>query len=446
MVHQMTEKNMFDKRLDSIWLPYTANRAFRDNPRIIESANGFYYKTPDGRSILDSFSGLWTTGLGHCHPAIVAAVQEQVSKLDYSAGFQMASSVALTAAEKLVATAPTGFTRAFFTNSGSEAVDTALKIALGYHRLKGNGTRTRFVGREKGYHGCNLGGTSVGGIPLNRKLFEDGLLPFVDHLPHTLDHEHNAFSKGQPKWGAHLAEALERIVELHSAETIAAVIVEPVSGSSGVIIPPEDYLQRLRQICTKHGILLIFDEVITAFYRIGNSFGCERFGVMPDIITTAKGITNGVIPMGAVLVKEEIYQTFMRGAEQGIEFFHGYTYSGHPVAAAAAIAALSVYVEEDIPCQVSKLEPRFEKAIHVMNDAAHVIDIRNFGLMGAIELAPRAGSPGARGMEAHIKCFEQGLMVRNGMDTLQFAPFLTSTPDLFDETFRIVRKVLESIK
>ncbi len=442
----MTEKNMFDKELESIWLPFTANRAFREKPRIIESGSGFYYKTPEGRTIMDSFSGLWTTGLGHCHPAIVAAVQEQVGKLDYSAGFQMASSVALKAADKFVATAPTGFTRAFFTNSGSEAVDTALKIALGYHRLKGNGTRTRFVGREKGYHGCNLGGTSVGGMPLNRKMFEDGLLPFVDHLPHTLDQQHNAFSKGQPKWGAHLAEALERIVELHGAETIAAVIVEPVSGSSGVIIPPVDYLQRLRQICTKHGILLIFDEVITAFYRIGRSFGCERFGVMPDIITTAKGITNGVIPMGAVLVKEELYQTFMRGAESGIEFFHGYTYSGHPVAAAAAIASLSIYVDEDIQGQVSILEPQFEKAIHAMSDAAHVIDIRNIGLMGAIELAPREGSPGARGMEAHIKCFEQGLMVRNGTDTLQFAPFLTSTPDLFDETFRIVRKVLETIK
>jgi len=438
--------NTFNNGLDSIWLPFTANRAFREKPRIIESANGFYYTTPEGRTVLDSFSGLWTTGLGHCHPKIVEAVQTQVAKLDYSAGFQMASSVALRAAEKLIATAPAGFSRAFFTNSGSEAVDTALKIALAYHRLKGNGTRTRFVGREKGYHGCNIGGTSVGGIPPNRKLFEDGLLQNVSHLPHTLDHARNAFSKGQPAWGVQLADVLDQIVDLHGAETIAAVIVEPVSGSSGVIVPPVGYLERLREICSRHGILLIFDEVITAFYRIGKPFGCERLGVKPDMITTAKGITNGVIPMGAVLLGEEIYQTFMDGAEFAIEFFHGYTYSGHPVAAAAAEATLDVYVTEGIQAQVAALEPVFTESIHAMRDAPHVIDIRNFGLMGAIELAPREGSPGARGMEAHIKCFEQGLMVRNGMDTLQFAPFLNFTPDLLDQTFAVVRKVLDTIK
>ncbi|MEX2353178.1 MAG: aminotransferase class III-fold pyridoxal phosphate-dependent enzyme, partial [Gammaproteobacteria bacterium] len=305
--------------------------------------------------------------------------------------------------------------------------------------------RNRFIGREKGYHGCNFGGTSVGGIPPNRKLFEEGLLQNVAHLPHTLDHAHNAFSKGQPQWGAHLADELEDMVDLHGAANIAAVIVEPVSGSGGVIVPPKGYLERLREICTRHGILLIFDEVITAFYRIGRPFGCERFDVMPDIITTAKGITNGVIPMGAVLVSEEIYQTFMQGPDHGIEFFHGYTYSGHPVAAAAALAALAVYVEEDIGSQVSGLEPLFEEAIHALHDAPHVIDIRNFGLMGAIELAPRKDSPGARGMETHIRCFEQGLMVRNGMDTLQFSPFLNSDPEHFDKTFSIVRKVLNTI-
>jgi beta-alanine--pyruvate transaminase len=431
--------------LESIWLPYTANRSFKNNPRIIDSAEGIYYRTPDGRTVLDAFSGLWTSGLGHCHPGIVKAVQHQVAKLDYSMGFQAVNSTALGAAEKLIKSAPDGFSRVFFTNSGSESVDSALKMALAYHRLRGEGTRTLLIGREKGYHGCNFGGTSVGGIAANRMLFEDNLLPHIDHLPHTLDHEHNAFSRGQPAWGAHLADHLEHIVSQHHAENIAAVIVEPVSGSAGVIVPPQGYLERLREICTRYGILLIFDEVITAFYRIGTPFGCQRFEVMPDIIITAKGITNGVIPMGAVLVTEDLYQTFMQGPEYSVEFFHGYTYSGHPVAAAAAIATLDIYTDENIAERVSNIEPQFESAIHSMRDAPHVIDIRNIGLMGAIELTPREGSPGARGMEAHIKCFESGLMIRNAMDTLQFAPFLVSTPDLFDQTFSIVRKVLESI-
>jgi beta-alanine--pyruvate transaminase len=434
---QLATHEALDTELESIWLPYTANRAFKKKSRIIESAEGFYYKTPEGRIVMDSFSGLWTSGLGHCHPKIVEAVQQQVAKLDYSMGFQMANSTALLAADKLVATAPERFNKVFFTNSGSEAVDTALKIALGYHQLKGENTRTRFIGREKGYHGCNFGGTSVGGIPANRQLFKGGLLPQVDHLPHTLSHEHNRFSKGQPSWGAHLADDLQRIVNLRKAENIAAVIVEPVSGSAGVIVPPVGYLERLREICTQHGILLIFDEVITAFYRIGTPFGCQRFNVMPDIITTAKGITNGVIPMGAVLVHDDIYNTYMQGADEGIELFHGYTYSGHPIAAAAAVASLDIYAEEDISSQVVKLEPLFEAAIHTMSDAHHVID--------TIELAPRDGAPGARGMEAHIKCFEKGLMIRNGLDTLQFSPFLTSTPDVIEQTFSILRTVLESI-
>lgn len=431
--------------LESIWLPYTANRAFKTQPRMIASARDFYYTTPAGRRIMDSFSGLWTTGLGHCHPRIVEAVQQQVAQLDYSIGFQSCNSVIPLVADRLVESAPPGFTRAFFTNSGSESADTALKIALGFHRLRGEGTRTRFVGREKGYHGCNFGGTSVGGIPANRQLFEDGLLPNVSHLPHTLNLEHNAFSRGQPQWGAQLADELENLVDLHGATSIAAVIVEPVSGSAGVIVPPVGYLERLREICTRHGILLIFDEVITAFYRIGAPFGCQRFNVIPDIITTAKGITNGVIPMGAVLVHEDIYQAYMQGPEYGIELFHGYTYSGHPVAAAAALASLEVYREEDVATQVTGLEPLFESAIHALADAPHVIDIRNLGLMGAIELAPRDGSPGARGMEAHIRCFERGLMIRNAMDTLQFAPFLTSGAELIEETFAIVREVLGTI-
>jgi beta-alanine--pyruvate transaminase len=445
MTKHATQKLKTGLNLDAYWMPYTANRAFKKSPRIIESAEGFHYTTVDGKVVLDSFSGLWTTGLGHCHPRIVKAVRDQVGKLDYASGFQVSHTGAFELSNSLVDFAPDGFNQVFFTNSGSEAADTSLKIALAYHRLKGQGTRTKFIGREKGYHGTNFGGMSVGGIPGNRKMFGNAMLPNVDHLPHTHNLEHNAFSKGQPKWGEHFADELERIVALHNAENIAAVIVEPVAGSAGVLVPPVGYLERLREICTRHGILLIFDEVITAFCRIGTPFGCERFNVIPDIINCAKGITNGVIPMGAVLVNNEIYQSFMNGPEEEIEFFHGYTYSGHPIAAAAGLASLEIYREDNICNQVQKLEPDFEAAIHAMRDAPHVIDIRNFGLMGAIEMAPRPGKPGARGMEAHVKCFEQGLMVRHGMDTLQFSPFLTSTSNLFDETFDIVRQVLNTI-
>lgn len=431
--------------LAAYWMPYTANRAFKQSPRIIESAQGFHYKTHDGRTVLDSFSGLWTSGLGHCHPALVEAVRQQVGKLDYSMAFQAAHTGVIELAKKLVSFAPDGFDHAFFTGSGSEAADTALKIAIGWHRLQGEGTRTRFIGRERGYHGVNFGGTSVGGIPANRKMFADSLLPKVSHLPHTHSIEHNAFSRGQPQWGGHLADELERLVALHSAENIAAVIVEPVAGSAGVLVPPHGYLKRLREICTQHGILLIFDEVITAFCRLGTPFGCERFGVLPDIITAAKGITNGVVPMGAVLVGSHIYDAFMTGPEQAIEFFHGYTYSGHPLAAAAALATLDLYESQRTCEQVRSLEKDFETQIHAMRDAKHVIDVRNFGLMGAIELQPRPDAPGARGLEVHVKCFEQGLAIRNGMDTLQFAPFFHAPPDVLEETFSIVRRVLETV-
>ena len=431
--------------LEPFWLPYTANRAFKNAPRIIESAEGFYYRTHDGRTVLDSFSGLWSSGLGHCHPKIVKAVQEQVARLDYVAAFQVSHTGAFELAQKVTEFAPDGFDHVFFTNSGSEAVDTALKIALGWHRARGDATRTKLVGREKGYHGVNFGGMSVGGIPGNRKMFGNAMLPNVDHLPHTHAPEHNAFTKGQPQWGAHLADELERIAALHDPGNIAAVIVEPVAGSAGVLVPPLGYLERLRELCTRHGVLLIFDEVITAFYRIGTPFGCQRFGVRPDIITTAKGLTNGVIPMGAVLVGRDIYDGFMQGPDYAIEFFHGYTCSGHPVACAASLAALEVYAEEDIGVKAARLEPLFERAIHALRDAPNVIDIRNFGLMGAIELAPRPGAPGARGMEAHVKCFEQGLMIRHSMDTLAFSPFLTFTPDLLEQTFDTVRRVLNTI-
>ena len=431
--------------LEAYWMPFTANRAFKKAPRIVDSAAGFYYKTPDGRRIMDVFSGMWTSGLGHCHPKIVAAVQEQVATLDYVPAFQVGHSKIFELSDRLINLAPEGFEHVFFTTSGSESADTALKIALAWHRMRGDATRTKFIGREKGYHGTNFGGMSVGGIPANRRMFGHALLPHVDHLPHTHNLEHNAFSKGQPAWGAHLADELEGLVALHHAENIAAVIVEPVAGSAGVLVPPVGYLERLREICTRHGILLIFDEVITGFYRIGSAFGCERFGVLPDIISTAKGITNGVIPMGAVFVGGDMYQTFMQGPEHGIEFFHGYTYSGHPVATAAALAALEVYAEEDIGNRVQAIAPVFETTLHALRDAPHVIDIRNFGLMGSIELAGRPGAPGARGMEVHVKCFEQGLMVRHGMDTLMFSPFFTFTPELFEQAFDIVRKVLTEI-
>ncbi len=427
------------------WLPFTANRSFKQHPRLIESASGFHYTTMDGRTVLDSFSGLWTSGAGHCHPKIVEAVQKQVAKLDYSAAFNVSHPGAFELAERVVDIAPEGFDHCFFVNSGSEAADTALKIALGYQRVIGQGTRTRLIGRERAYHGVNFGGMSVGGIPANRKMFGGSLLPAVSHLAHTHNLEHNAFSHGQPKWGAQLADDLEHLVAMHDASNIAAVIVEPVAGSTGVLVPPMGYLEKLREICTRHGILLIFDEVITAFGRVGAAFGAERFNVMPDIITTAKGLTNGVIPMGAVLVKKEIHDAFMNGPEFAIEFFHGYTYSGHPVAAAAGLATLDLYKEEGMFQQARELEPVFEEIIHSMKDAPHVIDVRNFGLMGSVELEPRKDAPGARGFETHMKCFDEGLMIRNGADVLQFAPFMTFKREHLEQTFNTVKRVLKTI-
>ena len=428
------------------WLPFTANRDFNKQPRVISGASGHRYTTADGKELYDTFSGLWTSGLGHCHPKIVAAVQEQVARLDYCMGFQVTNNKALELAERVTALAPDGLNHCFFTNSGSESVDTALKIALGFHRARGEGNRTRLIGREKGYHGVNFGGMSVGGIVPNRKVFSAALIPGVDHLRHTLDLEHNAFSRGQPEWGAHLADDLERLCTLHDGSNIAAVIVEPVSGSAGVIPPPVGYLERLREICDQHGILLIFDEVITAFGRVGKAFGAERFGVTPDIITTAKGLTNGVIPMGAVLVRDDIYKAFMHGPAHMIELFHGYTYSGHPVAAAAGLATLDVYEEEGTFAQAAALEQQFEDLLHSFSDHKHVIDVRNFGLMGAVEMAPRDGTPGARGAEAHKRCFwDENLVVRAGMDTLQFSPFLNSDPDDMTRTFEAVRRVMDTL-
>lgn len=441
MTTQLTQQE-----IDAYWMPFTANREFKKAPRVIVGAQGHYYQTADGRRVYDAFSGLWSSGIGHAHPKIVEAVQRQVAELDYCMAFQMSSDKAFQLAGKLTALAPRGFNRCFFTNSGSESVDTALKIALAYHRARGDTQRTWLIGRERGYHGVNFGGTSVGGIGANRKAFIANLLPSVDHLCHTHNLQQAAFSKGQPQWGGHLADDLERLATLHGGANIAAVIVEPVAGSTGILPPPVGYLERLREICDQYGILLIFDEVITAFGRVGAAFGAERFAVMPDIIITAKGLTNGVIPMGAVLVGDEIYQTFMHGAEQSIEFFHGYTYSGHPVAAAAGLATLDIYRQEGIFAQARSLEKLFAEEIH--NFAGHplVIDIRNIGLMGAIELAPRDGAPGARGSDVHKKCFwQENLVIRNSMDVLQFSPFLNAKPEDIGKTFASLRKVLNTI-
>lgn len=431
---------------DAFWMPFTANRDFRKKPRIITGAAGHYYTASDGSKLYDTFSGLWTSGVGHCHPKIVEAVQKQVATLDYGMTFQVSNDKAFALAERVTRLAPKGFTQCFFTNSGSESVDTALKIALAYHRARGEGQRTRLIGRERGYHGVNFGGMSVGGIVPNRKAFSANLLPGVDHIRHTMDLAHTAYSRGQPDWGAHLADDLERLAGLHGGENIAAVIVEPVAGSTGILPPPVGYLERLREICDRHGILLIFDEVITAFGRLGKPFAPQRFGVTPDIITTAKGLTNGVIPMGAVLVKQEIFDAFMQGPPLAIELFHGYTYSGHPVAAAAGLAALEVYETEGTFEQAAALEPLFEDLLHSFADDERVLDVRNCGLMGAIELAPRDGAPGARGLEVHKRCFwDEHLVVRNGMDVLQFSPFLNAKADELEGAFEAIRRVIDAI-
>jgi beta-alanine--pyruvate transaminase len=435
-----------NSKLEAYWMPFTSNRDFKQSPRMIERSEGHYYWAEDGRKLYDSFSGLWTCGLGHCHPKIVEAVRAQVGELDYAMAFQMGHPKVFELAERLTALAPDPLNHAFFCNSGSEAADTALKIALAYHRANGQATRSRLIGRERGYHGVNFGGISVGGMVANRNVFSACLLPGVDHLPHTFRLKENAFSRGLPDYGAHLADELESLCALHGATNIAAVIVEPVPGSTGVLPPPKGYLQRLREICTRHGILLIFDEVITAFGRVGAAFAAERFGVTPDIITTAKGLTNGVIPMGAVLVDAKIYNTIVNGPQHLIELFHGYTYSGHPVAAAAGLATLAVYEEEASFDQSRQLEAIFEDAIHSLADHPMVTDVRNFGLMGAIDLAPHKDGPGLRGMDAHKRCFwDENLVIRNGGDTLQFSPFLNAKSNDIVMTFEKVRSVLDAV-
>ena len=406
--------------LDPYWMPFTANRHFKANPKLFVEAEGMYYKTQDNRQVLDATAGLWCCNAGHRRRRIVEAVQNQVETLDYAPSFQLGHPLAFEFAAKLTAMID-GYDQVFFTNSGSESVDTALKIALAYQRAIGQGTRTRLIGRERGYHGVGFGGISVGGIVNNRKTFGP-LLSGTDHLPHTHSLEHNAFTRGQPEWGAHLADDLERLVALHDASTIAAVIVEPLAGSTGVLVPPQGYLKRLREICDRHGILLIFDEVITGFGRLGASFATEYFGVKPDLFTTAKGITNGVIPMGAVFARKGIYDAFMDAPDGSIELFHGYTYSGHPLAAAAGLATLEVYREDDLFQRAAGLSPYFEDALHSLADHPHVIDVRNLGMVGGVELTPISGKPTARAMEAFQKCFDRGLLIRTTGDIIAVSP------------------------
>ena len=413
--------------LEAFWMPFTANRQYKKAPRLFVRAEGTRFTTDDGRSVIDGTSGLWCVNAGHCRPKIVEAVRKQVGELDFAGSFQMGHPRAFECASKLVNVAPPGFDHVFFTNSGSESVDTALKIALAYHLAKGNASKTRLIGRERGYHGVNFGGTAVGGIPNNRKWF-GSLVAGVDHIRHTHDLARNAFSRGEPQHGAELADDLERLVALHDASTIAAVIVEPVACSTGVLIPPKGYLRRLAAICAKHDILLIFDEVITAFGRLGTPFGADYFGVSPDIITTAKGITNGAIPMGAVFASRKVHDALMHGPEGQIELFHGYTYSGHPAACAAGLATLDIYREEGLFTRGASLAPIWEEAMHSLRGLPHVIDIRNIGLVVGIELEPRGGKVGARGYEALVEAFRAGFLIRVTGDIIALSPPLIVEP------------------
>ncbi len=430
--------------LDAFWMPFTNNRQFKAQPRLLASAQGMYYTSTDGRPILDGTAGLWCVNAGHCHPKIVAAVQQQVAELDFAPTFRMGHPGPFALAERLIDFFPGDFDRVFFGNSGSEAVETALKIAIAYHRVRGEGQRTRLIGRARGYHGVGFGGISVGGISPNRKFF-GSLLPGVDHLPHTHDLEHNAFSRGQPQWGAHLADELERLVALHDASTIAAVIVEPVAGSTGVLVPPVGSLERLREICDRHGILLIFDEVITGFGRLGTAAASDYFGIQPDLMTLAKGLTNATVPMGAVLTRRGLYDAFMDSAPEGsIELLHGYTYSGHPLACAAALATLEVYESEGLFARVRDLASYWEERTHGLKGLPHVIDLRNSGLIAGIELASR-DRPGARGSDCLQRCFEQGILIRVTGDIIALSPPLTIEHAQIDQLFDTLAAVLKEL-
>lgn len=429
--------------LSAFWMPFTANRQFKKAPRMFVSADRMHYTTADGRHVLDGTAGLWCCNAGHNRPKIVEAIRQQAGELDYAPAFQMGHPKAFELATKVRDLAPEPFEHVFFTNSGSEAVETALKLAIAYHRAKGNGSRTRLIGRERGYHGVNFGGISVGGIVKNREVFGH-LLPGVDHLPHTHIPE-NAFTRGQPEHGAHLADELERIVALHGADTIAACIVEPMAGSTGVLMPPKGYLERLREICTKHGILLIFDEVITGFGRLGSAFAAEHFNVMPDLITCAKGLTNGVIPMGAVLATSDVHDAFMQGPEHLIELFHGYTYSGNPIASATGLATLETYAEEGLFQRAQELEGYWEDALHSLKDHPHVIDIRNMGLIGAVELEPIAGEPTKRAFGAFLEAYDSNILIRTTGDIIAMSPPLIIEKEHIDTLIGTLGEVLKRI-
>ncbi len=423
------------------WMPFTANRQFKAAPRLLVKAEGMYYTSHDGRQILDGTAGLWCCNAGHGRAPIVEAIQKQAATMDFAPPFNMGHPLAFELANRVIEIAPKHMKHVFFTNSGSESVETALKMAIAYHRAKGQGTRTRLIGRERGYHGVNFGGISVGGIVGNRKLF-GSLLTGVDHLPHTHLPKDNAYSRGQPEHGAHLADELEKIVALHDASNIAAVIVEPIAGSTGVLIPPRNYLQRLRELCTKHGILLIFDEVITGFGRTGAAFAAQHYGVEPDMMTCAKGLTSGTVPMGAVITTEAIHDAFMNGPEHMVEFAHGYTYSAHPLACAAGNATMELYRDEGLFERVASLAKHWEDAIHSLKGAKHVIDIRNTGLIGAVELQPREGEPVKRAFEVFLECYKRGLLVRTTGDIVALSPPFIIEKSQIDQIFDILRKAI----
>ena len=429
--------------LAAFWMPFTANRQYKDAPRLLVEASGMYYRTVDGDSVLDGTAGLWCCNLGHAREEITEAVARQLATLDFAPTFQMGHPLPFRLAAALAEFAPPGLDRIFFTNSGSESVDTGLKMALAYHRARGEGQRVRLIGREKGYHGVGFGGISVGGLVNNRRTYLT--LPGADHIAHTFDLARNAFSRGLPDHGAEKADEVERLVALHGAETIAAVIVEPVAGSAGVLPPPKGYLERLRALCDRHGILLIFDEVITGFGRLGEPFGAQALGVTPDIMTTAKGITNGALPMGAVFAHRKVHDAIVQGPPAAIEFFHGYTYSGHPVACAAALASLEVYRRDGLFTRVKSLASHWEDGIHALRAKPNVIDIRNIGLMGAIELAPRADAPGARGYEVLVKALKAGLLIRATGDIIALSPPLIISEDEIGKLFDILGGVLDDL-
>lgn len=430
--------------LNAFWMPFTANRQFKKNPRMFVGAKDMHYTTSEGRQVLDGTAGLWCCNAGHCRPKITEAIARQAGELDYAPAFQMGHPIAFELANRLIGVAPKGIEHVFYTNSGSESVETALKLAIAYHRARGEGARTRLIGRERGYHGVNFGGISVGGIVNNRKVFGT-LLGGVDHMPHTHLPALNSYSRGQPEHGGTLADELERIVALHGAETIAAVIVEPVAGSTGVLIPPVGYLERLRAITAKHGILLIFDEVITGFGRLGAPFAADYFGVLPDMMTTAKGLTNGVIPMGAVLTTAAIHDAFMGGPEHMIELFHGYTYSGNPIASAAAIATLDTYRDEGLFERAAELAPYWQEALHSLRGARHVIDVRNLGLIGAVELEGIPGEPTKRAFSAFLAAYEKGILIRTTGDIIAMSPPLIISKGQIDELIGTLGDVLGAL-